>query len=153
VNATKNVQDQKELVGETKNLEAESISLRTEGEAKENDLRSDLDREGITPLTVMEQDHFDALLSVGVLDLGKPAEWRKEMDQKISDRFAALSSDSAANGKDQRALWFEAARQVQQGEKLDQQGRYRALQDSGREIEDGTRTQKHEFRRAMALAR
>src|SRR5437588_263523 len=110
VNATKNVQDQTELVGKTKNLEAESISLRTEGEAKENDLRSDLDREGITHLTVMEQDHFDALLSVGGLDLGKQAEWRKEMDQKISDRFAALSSDSAANGKDQRALWFEAAR-------------------------------------------
>jgi phage/plasmid primase-like uncharacterized protein len=153
VNATKNVQDQKELVGETKNLEAESISLPTEGEAKENELRSELDREGITPLTAMEQDHFDALLSVGVFDLGKPAEWRKEMDQKISDRFAALSSDSAANGKDQHALWFEAARQVQQGEKLDQQGRDRAVQDSGREIEDGTRTQKHEFRRTVALAR
>jgi hypothetical protein len=155
VNATKNGQDQKDLVAETKSLEAEGVSLRTEGKAKESEIRADLDREGITPLISMEQDRFDALLSVGVFDFGKSPEWRKEMDQKISDQFTTLSTE-AANGKDQRTLWHEAAKQVQQAELLaPQQTREPSLQDRGRELEDQSPmlAQKQEVRRAMALAR
>ena len=65
VNATRNGPEQKDLIAETKSLEAEGVSLRTDGEARESELRADLDREGITPLMAMEQDRFDALLSVG----------------------------------------------------------------------------------------
>ena len=103
----------------------------------------------------MQQDRFDALLSVGVFDFGKSPEWRKEMDQKMSDRFSSLSVESAANSKDARALWFEAAKQVQQGESLGQQPRDAVTQDRGRDSEapDQGQTQKHEVRRAMALAR
>ena len=154
VNASRNVQDRKELVAETKNLEAESVSLRTEGEANNNEIRAELDREGITPLIAMQQDRFDALLSVGVFDFGKSREWRREMDQKISDRFAGLSNENTVSGKDQRTLWFEAAKQVQQGESLTRNGRDAATQDRGLNIEgQEDQTQKHEVRRAIALAR
>ena len=155
VNATKNGQDQKDLVTETKSLEAEGVSLRTEGKAKESEIRADLDREGITPLMSMEQDRFDALLSMGVFDMGKSPEWRKEMDQKISEQFRMLSVE-AGNGKDQRTLWHEAAKQVQQGELLSPQQTHEASsQDRGREMDDQSPllAQRQEARRAMTIAR
>jgi phage/plasmid primase-like uncharacterized protein/uncharacterized protein YjbI with pentapeptide repeats len=155
VNATKNGQDRKDLMAETKSLEAEGVSLRTEGEAKESEIRADLDREAFTPMMSMEQDRFDALLSVGVFDMGKSAEWRKEMDQKISGQFRMLSAE-AGNGNDQRTLWYKAAKQVQQGELLaPQQTREAFSLDRGQEINDQSPVlaQKQEVRRPMALAR
>jgi hypothetical protein len=155
LNATQKGQDRNELVAETKNLAAESVSLRTTGEAQEQELRSDLDREGMIPFLTMGQERFDALLSVGVFDAGKTLEWRKEMDGKISERFRVLSEDAASHGKDPRALWQEAAKQVQQSSVLTQPGREGESLDRGREREDlgQALTQKQELRRTVALAR
>ena len=155
VNATRNGQEQKDLIAETKSLEAEGVSLRTDGEAKESELQADLDREGITPLMAMEQDRFDALLSVGVFDFGKSPEWRKEMDQKITERFTALSTDPSVNAQDRRTLWHEAAKQVQQVELLAPQQPREASRDSSLEMPDQTQVlaQKQEMRRSVALAR
>ena len=155
VNATRNGQERRDLITETKSLEAEGVSLRTDGEAKESELRADLDREGITPLMAMEQDRFDALLSVGVFDFGKSPEWRKEMDQKITERFTALSTDTSVNSQDRRRLWHEAAKQVQQVELLAPQQPHEASRDSSLEMPDQTQAlaQKQEMRRGVALAR
>jgi phage/plasmid primase-like uncharacterized protein len=154
VNATTNGQDRKDLIAETKSLLAEGVSLRTNGEAKESEIRADLDREGMTPLMTMEQDRFDALLSVGVFDFGKSPEWRKEMDQKITECFAALSTDASVNAQDRRTLWHEAAKQVQQGELLRQQPR-ETSQDRSVEMADQSQilAQRQEMRRSVALAR
>jgi hypothetical protein len=155
VNATRNGQDRKELIAETKSLVAEGVSLRTDGEAKESELRADLDREGITPLITMEQDRFDALLSVGIFDFGKSPEWRKEMDQKITERFTALFTDHSVNAQDRRTLWHEAAKQVQQSELLAPQQAREASQNRGLEMADQTQVlaEKQEKRRSVALAR
>jgi hypothetical protein len=155
VNATRNGQERKDLIAETKDLAAEGVSLRTDGEAKESELRTDLDCEGITPLIAMEQDRFDALLSVGVFDVGKSPEWRTEMDQKITERFASLSTDPSINRQDRRMLWQEAAKQVQQGELLAPQQTREASRDSSLEMPDQTQvlSQKQEMRRSVALAR
>ena len=155
VNATRDGQKRKDLIAETKSLEAEGVSLRTNGEAKDSELRTDLDREGITPLMTMEQDRFDALLSVGVFDFGKSPEWRKEMDQKITERFTALSTDPSINGQDRRTLWYEAAKQVQQGELLTPQQARETSQERSLEMPDQSPmlAQKQEMRRSVALAR
>lgn len=155
VNATKDAQERKDLIAETKDLSAEGVSLRTDSEAKESELRTDLDREGITPLITMEQDRFDALLSVGVFDFGKSPEWRKEMDQKITERFTALSTDHSVNAQDRRTLWHEAAKQVQQSELLAPQQAREASQNRGLEMADQTQVlaEKQEKRRSVALAR
>jgi hypothetical protein len=155
VNATRDGQERKDLIAETKSLGAEGVSLRNNGEAKDKELRADLDREGITPLMTMEQDRFDALLSVGVFDFGKSPEWRKEMDQKITERFTALSTDHSVNAQDRRTLWHEAAKQVQQSELLAPQQAREASQNRGLEMADQTPVlaQKQEMRRSVPLAR
>ena len=155
MSATRNGQERKDLIAETKSLEAEGVSLRTDGEARESELRVDLDREGITPLMAMEQDRFDALLSVGVFDFGKSLEWRKEMDQKITECFTALSTDPSVNVQDRRTLWHEAAKQVQQGELLTPQQKLETTQDRGFDIPDQSPVlaQKQEMRRSVVLAR
>jgi uncharacterized protein YjbI with pentapeptide repeats len=153
LSAAKAAEDRKGLVRETKDLAAESVSIRIDAQAKEAELSSEIERDGLTPWMAMDQSRFDALLAVGVLDLGKPADWRKDMEQKISDRFTALSTDAAANGKDQRSLWFEAAKQVQQDEVLRRPTRDSAVEDRSRPVDNDSREQKNEFRRAVALAR
>ena len=155
VGATTNGQERKDLITETKGLEAEGVSLRTDGEVWASELRAELDREGITPLMAMEQDRFDALLSVGVFDFGKSPEWRKEMDQKITERFTALSTDPSINTQDRRTLWHEAAKQVQQVELLAPQQTREASRDSSLEMADQSPVlaQKQEMRRSVALAR
>jgi hypothetical protein len=73
------------------------------------------------------------------------------MEKKVSDRFAALTtSDGAAHGKDQRALWLEAAKQVKQEEVTNKRTVEQVTQDRSRTEE---RQQTNEFRRAVALAR
>ena len=66
------------------------------------------------PSFATDQARFDALLSVGVFDHDKPVDWRKAMEQRVSDRFTALSSDGPSSAADRRTLWFKAAKQVQQ---------------------------------------
>jgi hypothetical protein len=97
------------------------------------------------PSVAMDQARFDALLSVGVFDLDKSVDWRNAMEKKVSERFAG--SD---NGKDRRALWFEAAKQAQQDGIANKPAVEQTTQDRSQKEE---RQQTNEFRSVMVMAR
>jgi hypothetical protein len=76
------------------------------------------------------------------------------MEQRLSDRFTALSRSDAADFADHRALWFEAAKQVQQ----EASGRPSAAastqtQAQTRNENEESRQQTNDSRRSLALAR
>ena len=77
------------------------------------------------------------------------------MDQKITERFTALSTDPSVNAQDRRTLWHEPAKQVQQVELLAPQPTREASRDNSLEMADQSPVlaQKQEMRRGVALAR
>ena len=143
------MKDRKDLADQTRDLQAESVSILADGRAKESEVVTKQDKHE-APSIAMDQARFDALLSVGVFDLDKSVDWRNAMEKKVSDRFAALSSDRSDNGKDRRALWFEAAKQAQQDGIANKPVVEQTMQDRSQKEE---RQQTNEFRRVMAMAR
>jgi hypothetical protein len=149
LNATKHVTDRNELSSESKDLRAEGVALR-EDHSRDNNRPPEADG----PSLATGQARFDALLSVGVFDQDRPADWRKAMEQKVSDRFTALSRTDAADFADHRALWLEAAKQVRQ----EASGRHPAAattqtQVQSRNENEESRQQTNDSRRGLALTR